>query len=240
MSNPYGSTGSSEGASSGSGGWGQPAAASDQGASGQGQWGQQAPQGQWGQASPAAAGSPSPYGGSPFSAPAPVKKRGLKRIIFGIIALLLGIIGVVAGAVLGAVIGMVVSLTSISGDDVTPVSAGAPVSISSSSIYLIGSTDPTATCTAEGPGVEVDDQSGAMTFEKDGTTYTAMSRLTSTSGGEVAVSCTGGDVAIAEIGVGGTVIGFLIGVGIPVLIGLLGLILLISGIVARVRSGRGR
>ena len=51
------------------------------------------------------------------------------------------------------------------------------------------------------------------------------------------VQCEGAsDVAVAEVGVMGTVIGFGVGVLVPVLLGLVALALLIWGIVARVRS----
>lgn len=236
--------------------WGQQSRPSRPGQ--HGQWGQPAPSygspstapgspsTAYGQQAPSSYVPASGYGQhgssepSPYSSHAPGRKRGIKRIIVGSIALVLGVLGLLVGAVLGAVIGAAISLTAISPEDVTAVPAGSPVTVSASELYLVGTTDPTATCTASGSGATLSEQRGDLTFEKDGTTYYTVSQLSATSDGQATITCSGGEVAIASVGVGGTLLGLLIGVGIPALLGLLGLILLISGIVARVRSGRGK
>lgn len=221
--------------------WGQPAPAYGSPSTAPGSpstaYGQQAPSSH---VPPGGYGQHGSSGPSPYSSPAPGRKRGLKRIIFGSIALVLGVLGLVLGGFLGVLIGTLISLTSIDSEDVTTVPAGSPVTVSASELYLVGTTDPTATCTASGSGATLSDQSGDLTFEKDGTTYHTVSQLSASSDGQATITCSGGEVAIASVGVGGTLLGLLIGVGIPALLGLLGLILLISGIVARVRSGRGK
>lgn len=113
----------------------------------------------YGQSSPAYAPS-SPFGdstssggygayassgyGPSYGAPAP-KRRGLKRMILGILAMLSSLVLVVVGAILGAGIGAAVSMTSIESDDVTVIQAGQPVELTDG-LYFAGTTDPTATC----------------------------------------------------------------------------------------------
>ena len=239
MTDPYGS------GRSGGGSWGQPA---PQGGDQQGAWGQGVPQGQGAYAG-GGYGAPGPYGGPGAYGAPPVKRRGMVRIVLGILAILGGIVGAIGGlflgGILGAGIGMVANISDIPPEDITTISSGQSVSVPNDVIALVGSTDPAATCTASGPDIESDSQSGGFTFEKDGQTYTVFAQVTSTNGSTATVTCTGnGEVAVAELGLdsalGGLGIGLLIGVGIPVLIGILGLILLISGIIGRVRSGKGQ
>lgn len=263
MTNPQGSSAAPQGgwgqsapqppASQGQGVWGQPAPMENTGG-----WGQQSAQdnpystgsyatgspsaGGYGQGSPSAGG----YGtGGPLPYSAPPKKRGIIRIVIG--ALLLFVvapIGLFIGAFAGAGLGVWSALTSIESDDVTTLRNGETVAVSGTSIYLVGSTDASATCTVEGgPGTEIDYSPGStsgITFDKDGVGYTSMGQLTSSADTQVAITCTGGDVAVAKMGVGSTLIGLAIGIGIPLLLGLLGLILLISGIVGLIRSSRGQ
>ncbi|WP_347040687.1 hypothetical protein [Brachybacterium nesterenkovii] len=239
MTDPYGS------GRSGGGSWGQPA---PQGGDQQGAWGQGIPQGQGAYAG-GGYGAPGPYGGPGAYGAPPVKRRGMVRIILGILGMLLGtagaLLGLLPGFLLGAGGGLVASISDIPPEDITTISNGQSVSVPNDVIALVGSTDPTATCTASGADIESNSQSGGFAFEKDGRTYTAVTQVTSTNGSTATVTCTGsGEVAVAELGLdsalGGVAIGLLIFVGIPVLIGVLGLILLISGVIGRVRSGKGQ
>lgn len=210
----------------------------------------------YGQSSPAYAPS-SPFGdssssggygayassgyGPSYGAPAP-KRRGLKRMILGILAMVTSAVLVLVGAFLGAVIGAAVSMASIDAADVTVIAPGQQVELTDG-IYFLGSTQSGATCTVTGTpagSIENDsDSSGAFTFDKDGTTYSVVSQLTVTGTATAGIDCgPGAELAIAPIGFGGMITGFLIGIGLPILLGLVGLILTIWGIVLMIRTRR--
>lgn len=238
MTDPYG------GGQGGRNASGQPAP-QQQGYGQQGAWGQPAMQGQ----GIGAYGAPGPYGGSGAYGPPPVKRRGMVRIILGILAILGGILGAVIGlflgSILGGAIGMLASIGDIPPEDITTISNGQSVDVRPDGILFVGTTDPAMTCTASGSDVESTSQSGGITFEKDGRTYSVVTQVTSVSGASATISCVGdGEIAVVDLGLestlGGLGIGLLIGVGLPTLLGILGLILLISGITGRIRSGRGQ
>lgn len=192
--------------------------------------------GAWGSPAPASG----PGGWSPVVAPPP-KRRGLVRIIVGSVLLLLGLLGLLLGAILGAVIGAMISLVSLSGDDAQVVQPGQSVRLSDG-IYMVSSSTAGAACTATATpagSVEVSEESLDQTIDKDGATFHVVQQLTVNGAPDVTVACNdGGPAAMVRVGYGGIVVGTVIGFGIPALVALLGLILLISGIIGRVRSGR--
>ena len=228
MTDPYGS------GRSGGGSWGQPA---PQGTEPQAAWGQSAAQsvngGGW--------GSPVPSGGAYPSPPA--KRRGMIRIVLGILGILGGVLGLLVGLIAGALIGAIVSLLTISSDDVTTVAPGSSITLDTGT-YLVGTTDPSSTCTVTGTpaaNAEWDPNSSGLPYEKDGVEYASSGQLQVIDSAEVTITCSGGgDIAVADVGYGGTLIGAVVGLGIPILLGILGIVLLISGIIGRSRSGKGQ
>lgn len=204
----------------------------------------------FGQSSPAYAGSANSAGQAPYSSwqttsgggyTQPPKKRGLKRIIIGIVLLVLSGIAMVIGGFVGLGVG---ALASISSAEKTPITSGQEFGTTAGLYYVFVPSGTGASCTVTGdPAGNVSDESssGSITVEVDGTEYEAVHQFTTTGDAQVTVDCGDADqIVIASVGGGGVIAGIAIGVGIPGIFALLGLILLISGIVGRVRSGRAQ
>ena len=169
----------------------------------------------------------------------PPKKRGLKRIIFGILGIVANAIGLLVMPFIAGIGVAVVALLTAS-----PVSLGGPYGTFDASAtslhyaYVPASEAEAASCTAEGGSDVVwEPENTTMPTTIDGTEYAPIGSIEVTSDQEVTMSCTGAsDVAVADIGVIGTMVGFGVGIVIPVGLGLLAIALLIWGIVARVWS----
>ncbi|GAA1285529.1 MULTISPECIES: hypothetical protein [Brachybacterium] len=169
----------------------------------------------------------------------PRRKRGLKRIIFGSLGIIANGIGLLVMPILAGVVVMMIAMLSV-----TPVPSGSDsvtFDASSSSlhfVYVPTTEANSASCTVEdGAGVNWEPEVTTLTATVDGTEYTPVGQLDVTSDQEVTITCAGaGDVAIGEVGVGGTLIALVIGLVIPIVLGLLAIALLVWGIIARVRS----
>lgn len=170
---------------------------------------------------------------------APRKKRGLKRMIFGGLGIVANAIGLVVMPLVAAFVVALIALLSAS-----PVSIGGPsgtVSASATSLHYVyvPTTEAASTsCTVEGGSDVVwDPNQTSVPATIDGTEYTVVGSIEVTTDQEVTVACDGAsDVAVADIGVLGTLVGMGVGLLLPIGLGLLSLILLIWGIIARVRS----
>lgn len=181
------------------------------------------------------------YGGAPAYAPPPRKKRGLKRIIFGILGILANIVGLVLWPIVTGLIGAVIAAMGLF--NLTPLDNGGSFELSSANTAMIYVAQdetvsaPQCDIATTSADASVDKQTDGTTVEHEGTTYTAVAQVTATEKTTVAVQCAGadkiaygtGDMTIMLI-LGG------IGVLIPIVFGVLALILLIWGIIARVRS----
>lgn len=215
-----------------------------------GSWG--APASAW-QSPPPAAGGPGPWGpggpgtdgsgtGGQHPAAAGRRRRGIVPLVLGLVMLL-----VLAPAAL--VIGLVLSVDHLVGDAVagpTPMPGGtATVEVPGSSmviVYVAEADAATAECTATGEGgtVTVVPQSSTVQFG-DGSTYHQVLGAVAQGDTTMTLSCTG---VTADPGYLGpysmyrTAGPMFIGLGGGVLLGLIGLVLLIIGIVALVRSRR--
>lgn len=183
-------------------------------------------------------GAPQPqYAG--YSAAPPRKKRGMKRIIFGILGLVANAIGLV---VMPFVAGILVAVVALLGATPAPIGGSSgTVDVSATAltlVYVPTEEAASTTCTVEGTGEVVwDGDQSNVPATVDGTEYTPVGSVSVTEDQQVEIRCEGAsEIAVAEVGVMGTMIGFGVGVLIPVLLGLLALVLLIWGIVARVRS----
>jgi uncharacterized membrane protein len=193
---------------------------------------------------PPAYGPPSPYASSPSDSAfqESPRKRGLKRIIFGALGVLANLVGLVVMPLIAFVIVAVIATMSA-----LAASLGGPsgsVEASSMSLYYVyvpTEDAGTADCsTSGGTDAALEESSGdGLTTTVDGTEYTAMGTFSGTGDQTIEVTCDGAsDVAVADIGMTGTLVAGGIGVAIPVILGIIALILLIWGIVARVRSSR--
>lgn len=181
----------------------------------------------------------SPQGYSQYSVPQyqpPRKKRGLKRIIFGILGIIANAIGLF---VMPFVAAMILALVAVMG--ATPETlGGASGSFDATTtkvyyVYVPTSEQGSVSCSVEGGTLDTESSTVPATIE--GTEYTAVGSVQVESDQKVSVSCDGAsDVAVASIGVMGTIIGFVVGLVIPIGLGLIAIALLIWGIIARVRS----
>ncbi|GAA1722217.1 hypothetical protein [Brachybacterium phenoliresistens] len=228
-----------------SGAWGQPSAQ---------------PAGHAGH-TPGPAGDPAgPYGQGP-SAPSwqagsaqsgpqgpasvdPGRRRGR-----GTIPLVLGLVMLLVLAPAALVIGLVLSVNHLVGDAVAgpTVMPGstATVEVPSNSmviVYVPEADAATAECTAEGEGgtVTVVPQSSTVQFG-DGSTYHQVLGAVAQGDTRMTITCTGTTADAAYLGpysIFGMAGPMLAGIGGGVLLGLVGLVLLIVGIVTKVRGRR--
>lgn len=170
---------------------------------------------------------------------APQKKRGLKRIIFGILGIIANGIGLL---VMPFVAGLAVAIVALM--SATPVSIGGSTGSFDASatslhyVYVPASEAASVSCTVEGgPDLEWDPEQSTVPATVDGTEYEPVGSLQVTSDQEVTITCDGAsDVAVADIGLIGTVVGLGVGLVIPIGLGIFAFVLLIWGIIARVRS----
>lgn len=169
----------------------------------------------------------------------PPKKRGLKRIIAGIVLIVLGGIGAVGGGLLGAFVGAIIALQ---GAAPSPVVSGAEFQVTPGLYYVAIESSEQSTCTVESSSpdaIDAETQDGDLPFTVDGTDYKAVSSFSATRSTDVTVTCDGDvDPVVMSVSASPIIFGALIGVGIGLLVGVLGIVLLISGIIGRVRSGR--
>jgi uncharacterized membrane protein len=189
---------------------------------------------------PPAYGPSSPYSSEP-AYQAPPKKRGLKRIIFGALGIVANLIGLVVMPVIALAIVAVVLVSNADARSLGSESGSVEASgMSMYYVYVPTEEVDDATCSVSGGDTTMDSSSSeGMTATVDGTSYTAVGTFDVTGDQTVQVSCEGAsDVAVADVGMTGVLIAVGVGFGIPVVLGIIALILLIWGIVARVRSSR--
>ena len=169
----------------------------------------------------------------------PRKKRGLKRIIFGILGILANGIGLV---VMPFVAGIAVAVIAVM--SAAPVSLGSTSGVYDASgtslhyVYVPADEVTSASCTVEGDSdLQWEPEHTTLPSTIDGTEYEPVGSFQVNDDQEVQITCDGAsDVAVADIGVMGTLIGAGVGLVIPIALGLLAVALLIWGIIARVRS----
>lgn len=170
---------------------------------------------------------------------APQKKRGLKRIIFGILGIIANGIGLVVMPIVAGII-----VTAFAVMSATPVSMGgssATFDASMTSLYYVSvptSEAASASCTVDGGSdVEWEPDVSSVTTTVDGVEYTEVGDIQVLNDQEVTITCDGAsDIAVSDIGMIGMLIGLGVGLVIPIGLGFLAFVLLIWGIIARVRS----
>ncbi|MGO1284845.1 MAG: hypothetical protein ACTHWF_01575 [Brachybacterium sp.] len=177
-----------------------------------------------------------PYGYT-YTAP---RKRGKKRLIFGILGLIANAIGLVVMPIVAGIIGTIVTVAG--GADVTQLEPdGGSFQASSWSLYTVAVPESdleTATCEITGQDISVEPGDPTIsTVEHGGVEYFDLYDITVYGDQEVTVACEGAeDVLVAELGMLGMLIGAGIGVVLPVALGILALVMTISGAVALMRS----
>ncbi|UEJ82203.1 hypothetical protein Bra3105_15370 [Brachybacterium halotolerans subsp. kimchii] len=192
---------------------------------------------------PPAYGPSSSYPSEP-AYQAPPKKRGLKRIIFGALGIVANLIGLVVMPIIALGIVAVAMVSNVEATSLGSSSASMESSGGVSMYYVFVPTEEAsdARCSVSSPGgssLEEQSSSEGMEATVDGTSYTSVGLFTSQSAETITITCDGAsDVAVADVGLTGVLVGLGVGFGIPILLGIIALILLIWGIVARVRSSR--
>lgn len=172
-------------------------------------------------------------------------RRGGKQILIGIGLLVLGAVVLVVGLVLGFR-----AVSEPIGDGAVAMEGGT-TRVEAQSwqmfiVYVAPEDADTASCTAVGTStgsVTVRDTSGSAPVGPGGETYDQKVGVLATQMTTVTVTCTGTTtepLIMGPVAVFGMIVPMLIGVLGGGILGLVGLILLIVGIVRRVRSASGR
>lgn len=239
-------------------GWGQPAPPSQDGWGTQGHqpqapsFGEPGPQ--YGSPTPAQAsaggypdgyaGYPGATGGYPGAAGGyqpPRKKKGMKRIVFGILGLLANGVGLLVMPIMGLLFGAVLAAAGMM--SATAVPAPATVALGSTELLVVYTPKGTdaSQCSITGTASDMEvtpATSTPLTVTVDGTEYVEAAQVTTASTpSDVTIDCPGADTI--AYGTGNVIITLIsggVGLVIPIVLGLLALLLLIWGIIARVRS----
>lgn len=198
---------------------------------------------------PSSAPQPATYpGGWPrgqVEQPLPPARRGMARIIAGFALMVLTLPAMALGGLIGAVVGGVTEMSDLSAETTTAAQTNTDIPVQPGVVFVAIPEDARASCTVTGQpadSIDVDADSDPTTFDVDGTPYRTISMVTATSSGTVSVLCTGEQppVRVAQMTLGSFVGGGIIGALVPLLLGVLGLVLLISGLVARSRSKKAQ
>lgn len=170
----------------------------------------------------------------------PPKKRGLKRIIFGILGIIANGIGLFVMPFVAFFIAAIIA--AMGGMEVRELgSNGGTFQADAMSVYSVAvpAEDAENTeCTFEGvPASDVTRNDAGIEVTHQGSTYVELYDVITSSDAEVQVTCEGAsDVGYTEMGMLGFLISLGVGVIIPIALGILAIGLLIWGIVARARS----
>lgn len=165
------------------------------------------------------------------------------RIVLGILGLLTALVSVfilplIFGIVATGVQNGVTSTITTSNPSTTTIETSATEIYT---VYVPAEEAVGARCVVASSGASLDPPTSTDPVDADGRSYVPVGDVPSSASGTVTIACPGAtSVGVEEFGVGGTLVGLLAGLAIPVIIALFSLVLLISGIIGRVRSGRGR
>lgn len=179
------------------------------------------------------------YGYAPYT-PAPRRRRGVKRTIFGVLGLLANAVGLVVMPILAGIIGGLLTMSASS--ELTPLDPrGSTFEASTWRMYAIAVPQEdldSVACEIDGAEVTVEPGDPEISSgQVDGVAYYDLYDVQVFGDQEVTVTCEGGEaVALWDAGVGGVLVSLGIGVLLPVVLGLIALIMTIWGIIALVRS----
>ncbi|MGY5764022.1 hypothetical protein ACXET9_02320 [Brachybacterium sp. DNPG3] len=171
----------------------------------------------------------------------PRRKRGMKRIVFGILGILANTVGLFLMPVIGGFIGIIMAAVGLL--DLQPLSPdGGTFETSTTNLVTVwvpADEAPNASCAFEGGDLEVTPSYDPEISigELDGVEYVEIYTVQSFGDATVTMTCT--DTSAAAYSTMGMLPTFILaGVGAAIAIGLgiIALIMLIWGIVARIRS----
>lgn len=171
------------------------------------------------------------------------RRRGLKRTILGALGVFANAIGLFVMPFVAGSIALIVA--GVGAMELEPLEAdGGTIESSTWAVYSIAVPEEdleTVSCEFEGAGVQpTREVSTEPLYTMGGVEYYDVYTLTANSG-EITVHCEGTDaLGVSELGVAGTLLSGLVGLVLPVVLGLLALALMIWGIVALIRSSSHR
>ncbi|MDN5601182.1 MAG: hypothetical protein L0J57_07695 [Brachybacterium sp.] len=167
------------------------------------------------------------------------RRRGLKRTIFGVLGILANAVGLFVMPMIAGFIALMVS--GLGAMELTALEAdGGTIESSTWSVYSIAVPEEdleSVSCEFEGAGVQpTRDISEEPLYTMDGVDYYDVYTLTADSG-EITVHCEGSDaIGVSEMGMAGTFISTLVGLVLPIVLGLIALAMTIWGIIALITS----
>lgn len=188
------------------------------------------------------AGSPQGAYGYGYAPPPP--RRGMIRIVLGILGLLGSILVLLVLPWITGLIGLVVDAATA--EDSIVATGTETVSFEADSLgiytlYVPADEAATAACAVTEGTWTVSAPTASTTITVEGRSMAPVVDIDGTTSESVTVSCAGASAtAVSEFSGTGGLIGAGLGLVLPILGGLFFLLLLISGIIGRVRSGRGR
>ncbi|MGP9680489.1 MULTISPECIES: hypothetical protein [unclassified Brachybacterium] len=173
-------------------------------------------------------------------APPPRRRRGVKRLVFGILGILANGVGLFVMPFVAAFIALMISgIGSMELTALDPGSDSFEASAWSSYTLAVPADDlDSVSCTINGTDVDV--EAGDRTYSPgtvDGVAYYEVHEIMVSSTQDVTVNCEGTDaVALSELGFTSTVVSFGVGIVLPIILGLVALVMAIWGLIALVAS----
>ncbi len=172
----------------------------------------------------------------------PPKKRGMKRIIFGILGLVAAGIGLIVMPILATIISSLIMMGSASP---TTISSGDTIDLKIGQVAFVMVPEEeasSATCSAEvgnseATQVQPTDENTSFEVTNGDQKLVSVMQIASGASDTATITCDGAStIAYAQVNGLVPVVGLIIGVILPIVLGFFALILLIWGIIARVRS----
>lgn len=167
------------------------------------------------------------------------RRRGLKRTIFGGLGILANAVGLVLMPIIASFIALMV--TGVGAMELSPLEAdGGTIESSTWSVYSIAVPEEdleSVSCEFEGAGVQpTREEATEPLYTMDGVDYYDVYTLTASSG-EITVHCEGTDsLGVSEMGMTGTLVSGLVGLALPIVLGLIAVAMTIWGIIALITS----
>lgn len=174
----------------------------------------------------------------------PPRRRGLKRLIFGILGILANAIGLFVMPAIAAFIALMVS--GLGSLELAPLDhESATFEASPWSAYSLAvPTEDLDTVSCEVNGEDIVLEPGDRTYSPgtvDGVEYFEVQEILVNSTQEVTVDCEGTSaLALHELGLAGTFISFGVGLVLPILLGTVALVMAIWGLIVLLVSSSTR
>lgn len=176
-----------------------------------------------------------PYGG----AMPRQKRRGIKRMIFGGLGVVVNGMGLLIMPLIIGFLGGVIGIAGAMSNFPTVEGSSTTVQADTMLMYvMVPASDPETSCIISGPGVTEVKPGDHTIYTQGGTDWREVAQITTRAdGGQIDITCPGASgIGYIAPELGGFLGGGLVGVIIPLFFGALALALLIWGIVAFVRS----